>query len=57
MALIIISYIILSLIAGVYGSRRKLGFWGFFVAAIVTTPILVLLFLAITKEKTEHKQT
>ena len=38
-------FLVLCLIAGVLGRKRRIGFWGFFFASIIFTPIITLLFL------------
>lgn len=44
-------YLLLSLIAGIIGSNRTIGFWGFFVLSIVVTPLVTLVVLAVTGPK------
>jgi hypothetical protein len=39
------AYLALSLVAGIAGRNRRIGFWGFFFCSIVFTPIVSLLFL------------
>ncbi|MGE5488374.1 MAG: hypothetical protein ACM3ZB_11210 [bacterium] len=39
------AYIFLCLVAGIAGRKRRIGFWGFFFASILFTPVLSLLFL------------
>jgi len=55
MAVYILAHILLALIAGIYGSDRNLGFWGFFIASLIVTPFLVLFFLLLTKDNSERK--
>lgn len=50
-----LGYIVLSIIAGIIGSDRNLGFWGFFIASLIVSPILTLFFLLITKNKSVKK--
>jgi hypothetical protein len=38
-------YILLAIIAGVCGRKRRIGFWGFLFASIIFTPIISLLFI------------
>ena len=38
-------YLALCLVAGVLGRSRRIGFWGFFFASIIFTPIVSLLFM------------
>lgn len=47
----IFGYVILCLIAGLLGSNRELGFWGFLILSFVITPFGALLLWVITKEK------
>jgi len=49
--LIYIAYIILAMIVGVYGRNRSFGFLGFFLLSLLLTPVVVFLFLFITKQK------
>jgi uncharacterized membrane protein YvlD (DUF360 family) len=44
---LIVVYLALCLAAGITGRNRRIGFWGFFFASIVLTPILTFLFLHI----------
>jgi hypothetical protein len=37
-----IVYIILCLLTGLCGSQRRMGFFGTFILAIITTPLVVL---------------
>lgn len=48
-----LGYIILSVIAGVYGSERSFGFWGFFIASLIVSPFVTLFFLMLTKDKSQ----
>ncbi len=34
-----------SLLAGILGRKRRIGFWGFFFASMVFTPLVTLSFL------------
>lgn len=36
-----------SLVIGIFGRRKKLGFWGFFFASLMLTPVFGLLLLVI----------
>lgn len=45
-------YLLLSLIAGIIGSNRTIGFWGFFLLSLVTTPLATLAVLAVTTPRT-----
>lgn len=44
---IILVIVLCSLIIGFCGRRKKLGFWGFFFASVMLTPIFGLLLLLI----------
>jgi len=37
--------LIISLIIGLFGRYRKMGFWGYFLASVFLTPIIGLLLL------------
>jgi hypothetical protein len=41
----ILLYLVLSLVAGIAGRKRRIGFWGFFFSSIIFTPFVSLLFL------------
>jgi hypothetical protein len=43
-----IVYTILCLLTGLYGSQRRMGFFGTFILAIITTPLVVLPVLLLT---------
>jgi len=45
--MIILLAVLLSLFIGFLGRRKKLGFWGFFFASLMLTPILGLLLLIV----------
>jgi hypothetical protein len=47
----VIPYLILAAIAGLFGIRTRIGFWGVFLLSIIFTPILTLLFLFLLKDK------
>jgi hypothetical protein len=50
----LILYLLLCGIAGVIGSTRVVGFWGFFLLSLILTPVATLAVLAVTSRKTEH---
>jgi Na+/melibiose symporter-like transporter len=52
---LILAHFVLAIIAGIFGSNRNLGFWGFFIISLVVTPILVLFFLLLTKDKSQKR--
>ena len=48
MAAAILAYITVCLLTGFCGSKRRMGFWGTFLLALVITPLLMLPLLFIT---------
>jgi hypothetical protein len=44
----ILGYIVLCLLTGFCGTHRRMGFWGTFFLALITTPLVVLPVLFIT---------
>jgi hypothetical protein len=44
----ILLYIVACLLTGFTGTHRRMGFWGTFFFALITTPLVVLLVLFIT---------
>lgn len=50
-----LGYIVLSIIAGIYGNERSLGFWGFFIASLIVSPVVTLFFLMLTKDKSHRR--
>ena len=44
----ILIYIIVCLLTGFCGAHRRMGFWGTFILALVTTPLVVWFVLFIT---------
>ena len=42
-----LAYLVLCIVAGIAGRKRRIGFWGFFLASIPFTPFISLLFLYI----------
>lgn len=45
----------LSLVIGYLGRRKKLGFWGLFFASLILTPLIGLLLLVVSAERTSEK--
>jgi hypothetical protein len=43
--ILVLVYLALSLVAGIVGRNRRIGFWGFLFSSILFTPIISLLFL------------
>lgn len=50
-----VAYLILCLIVGVYGNNREFGFYGYFIASLVFTPLIVFAVLLLTKPKKDSK--
>lgn len=50
MTFYVLAYILLCVIVGVYGSNRDFGFYGFFIASLVFTPLIVFSALLLTKK-------
>jgi len=48
MAAAILVYILVCLLTGFCGTHRRMGFWGTFFLALITTPLVVLIVLFIT---------
>jgi hypothetical protein len=48
MAAAILAYIVVCLLTGFCGTHRRMGFWGTFFLALVTTPLVVWFVLFIT---------
>jgi uncharacterized Tic20 family protein len=49
MAIAVVLYLILCLLAGLAGSQRRMGFIGTFLLSLVITPLLVLVLLILTR--------
>lgn len=47
------TWILLSVLVGFLGRHRRIGFVGFFLLALVFTPIVALLVLVVTAPKTK----
>lgn len=43
-----VMWFLLSLAAGLIGRKRQFGFWGFFLASLFLTPLVVILVLVLT---------
>ena len=52
---IAIVLILLSVICGYFGRHRLIGFWGFFFLSLIVTPIITLLFLIFTIDKSVER--
>lgn len=46
-----LAYVILSLIVGLLGRNKYLGFWGFVLVSLLFTPIVPALLLFITRDR------
>ena len=46
-----LGYLVLCLVAGIAGRKRRIGFWGFLFASVIFTPILSLIFLYLAKPR------
>ena len=56
--MIYITILLLSFIVGLLGKNRKFGFWGYFFASLLLTPILgLILVLASDKKKPKPLET
>ena len=56
--MIYISIFLLSIIVGLLGKNRKFGFWGYFFASLLLTPILgIILVLASDKKNPKPLET
>jgi len=49
--LLILSWLTLAIFIGALGRHRTMGFWGYFFASIVLTPIFALLLVLVSGEK------
>jgi len=47
----LIPYLILAAIAGLFGIRTRIGFWGVFILSILVSPIISLIVMFFLKEK------
>ncbi|MDN3546948.1 hypothetical protein [Mucilaginibacter aquaedulcis] len=47
----LIPYLLLAAIAGLFGIRTRIGFWGVFILSILVSPIISLIVLFFLKEK------
>jgi hypothetical protein len=53
MAIAIVLYVIICLLAGLAGSQRRMGFFGTFLLSLVITPLLASLLLIFTRPHQE----
>ena len=50
----IAGWIIFSLIAGIMGSNKRMGFWGTFLTSLVISPVICIIFVLIFQPKRKH---
>jgi hypothetical protein len=50
-AALVIIYVVFCLLAGLCGTRRRMGFFGTFLASFVLTPVVVVLVLVLTEPR------
>ncbi|MFK5986591.1 MAG: hypothetical protein QM479_14370 [Pseudomonadota bacterium] len=48
---LIIADILISAIIGYLGRHRKMGFWGYFFASIILTPLVGILLVVVSDDK------
>lgn len=48
-----LSWLALSILVGAFGRRRTMGFWGYFFASIVLTPVIGLLLVLVSGRREE----
>lgn len=51
-----IANIVLSLVVGILGRNRKLGFWGYFFASLLLTPFVGFLFVLVSDPRAPKKK-
>jgi hypothetical protein len=51
-----LAYVLLAVIAGYLGRDSRLGFWGVFVAGLILTPVLTLLFVILLGDSPKRTQ-
>jgi Na+/melibiose symporter-like transporter len=51
MPYVLILYFCVAALIGLLGKNRKLGFWGYFIASILLTPIIGLLLVVASTHK------
>jgi hypothetical protein len=50
-AVIAVLYLLLAVLVGLCGRRRRMGFVGFFIVSLLLTPVLGLLLVYMTQER------
>ena len=48
---LVIAYLVFSVLVGLCGTQRKLGFFGTFILSILVTPVVALIVLMLTAPK------
>jgi hypothetical protein len=48
------AYVILSLLVGVLGRDKQIGFWGFFLLSLVATPLVTGFFMIINRNRADR---
>jgi hypothetical protein len=48
-----LGWILFSVVVGLIGRKRKFGFWGFFLASVFFSPLLIILVLLLTEPNYE----
>jgi hypothetical protein len=48
MVIAIAIYLVLTVVAGLFGARRILGFWGTLVLSVILTPLVTIVVLLLT---------
>ncbi|OQW94299.1 MAG: hypothetical protein BWK79_06540 [Beggiatoa sp. IS2] len=56
-ATVVATWLILSLILGITGRNRKMGFWGYFFASIILTPVIGLLLVLVSDPRPEPSKS
>jgi hypothetical protein len=51
--MIVLIWITLAVLIGAFGRHRSMGFWGYFFASLVLTPVLGLLLVLVSGKRSE----
>jgi uncharacterized membrane protein YhdT len=51
----VLSWLVLSILIGAMGRHRMMGFWGYFFASIILTPIIGLLLVLVSSKKNDNE--
>ena len=49
------TYMFICLLVGISGMNRKLGFWGYFLASFILTPVIGVLLVVCSDRRKEFK--